>query len=173
MARCHALICFHVKSLLISPHPYYEISPSRCHSIDFFEVMQGDSVPCDGVVVRGQADVSEALLTGEDASIAKGSGDAVLGGSIVSSGTCTPSLLVLRAQSAPLPRRSSWGTTIDQSSLPRPRWATGRALHGKRSHKYQGSHCRRRATSSLLQTAAAKSGRHGGWCESLCCAICS
>ncbi|MDQ7082337.1 MAG: HAD-IC family P-type ATPase [Aquificota bacterium] len=46
----------------------------------------GDIVPLDGTVIRGQAYVSEAILTGEPEPVPKQEGDRVLSGSVVEEG---------------------------------------------------------------------------------------
>lgn len=55
-----------------------EVSPG-----DRLLVQPGERIPLDGQVVSGQADVDEALLTGESLPTAKGPGDDVVGGAIV------------------------------------------------------------------------------------------
>lgn len=47
----------------------------------------GDQIPADGVVVFGEVNVNESLLTGESEIIRKGEGTQVLSGSYVTSGT--------------------------------------------------------------------------------------
>jgi P-type Cu+ transporter len=53
---------------------------------DLLRVRPGDRVPTDGVVVEGGSSVDESLLTGESLPVAKGAGDAVVGGCINGNG---------------------------------------------------------------------------------------
>ena len=48
----------------------------------------GMQIACDSVVIDGQIEVNESLLTGESQPIKKTKGDTLLGGSFISSGTC-------------------------------------------------------------------------------------
>ena len=48
----------------------------------------GMQIACDSVVLDGQIEVNESLLTGESQPIKKQKGDELLGGSFISSGTC-------------------------------------------------------------------------------------
>ncbi len=48
----------------------------------------GMQIACDSVVIDGQVEVNESLLTGESQPIKKKKGDSLLGGSFISSGTC-------------------------------------------------------------------------------------
>jgi Cu2+-exporting ATPase len=52
-------------------------------------VRPGASIPVDGVVVDGESEVDEALLTGESADVVKAKGDTVVAGSINRSGSLT------------------------------------------------------------------------------------
>ncbi len=52
-------------------------------------VRPGARVPVDGVVVEGESDVDEALLTGESAAVDKAKGSSVVAGSINGSGSLT------------------------------------------------------------------------------------
>lgn len=53
---------------------------------DLFLVNEGDLVPIDGTIIRGQASVNEAILTGESLPLVKETGQAVIGGSVVEKG---------------------------------------------------------------------------------------
>ncbi|MCE1229030.1 MAG: cadmium-translocating P-type ATPase [Firmicutes bacterium] len=54
---------------------------------DVVRVKPGEAIPVDGRVVEGQADVAEALLTGEPMPVFKKPGDAVLAGATVHGGS--------------------------------------------------------------------------------------
>ncbi len=49
---------------------------------DRVRVRPGDVIPADGVVLNGQSSADESLLTGESMPVAKGVGEAVIGGSL-------------------------------------------------------------------------------------------
>ncbi len=48
----------------------------------------GMQIACDSVVLDGQVEVNESLLTGESQPVKKKKGDSLLGGSFISSGSC-------------------------------------------------------------------------------------
>lgn len=48
----------------------------------------GMQIACDSIVIDGQIEVNESLLTGESQPVKKFKGDTLLGGSFISSGTC-------------------------------------------------------------------------------------
>ena len=55
---------------------------------DILRLSLGDQAPCDGTVVSSEAlEVNEGLITGESASLPRGTGERVLAGSIVTSGS--------------------------------------------------------------------------------------
>lgn len=49
---------------------------------DVIRVQAGENVPADGIIIRGESRVNEALVTGESKPIEKKPGDEVIGGSI-------------------------------------------------------------------------------------------
>src|SRR5574344_710586 len=55
---------------------------------DVIILKNGDQVPADCVLLKGNVSVNEAMLTGEPDSIKKKQGDTILSGTYVSSGTC-------------------------------------------------------------------------------------
>ena len=59
---------------------------------DVLQLKPGMQIACDSIVLDGQIEVNESLLTGESLPIKKFKGDNLLGGSFVSSGTCTASV---------------------------------------------------------------------------------
>src|SRR5215472_9565521 len=54
---------------------------------DVVLVRPGGRVPADGAVVEGAADVDESMITGESKTVAKGPGDTVIAGTVVSGGS--------------------------------------------------------------------------------------
>jgi Cu+-exporting ATPase len=56
---------------------------------DEFAVLAGERVPLDARIVSGQGNLDESFLTGESKPVRKGSGDEVLGGSLVLDGELT------------------------------------------------------------------------------------
>lgn len=63
------------------------VFPEEITRGDQIRLKVGDQVPCDGAVVDSRGlEVSEALLTGESDSFAKGNGDALHAGAIVTTG---------------------------------------------------------------------------------------
>lgn len=56
---------------------------------DVLSLKPGMQIACDSIVLSGNVEVNESLLTGESQPIKKQVGDELLGGSFISSGTCT------------------------------------------------------------------------------------
>lgn len=56
---------------------------------DIIEFSQGNQIPVDSVVISGECEVNESLLTGESDAIIKRKGDMILSGSYIISGKCT------------------------------------------------------------------------------------
>ncbi|EGQ0377097.1 copper-translocating P-type ATPase [Staphylococcus pseudintermedius] len=54
---------------------------------DIVEVKAGESIPTDGMIVRGETAIDESLVTGESKKVQKKPNDQVIGGSINGSGT--------------------------------------------------------------------------------------
>ncbi|EHT3178931.1 copper-translocating P-type ATPase [Staphylococcus pseudintermedius] len=54
---------------------------------DIVEVKAGESIPTDGMIVRGETGIDESLVTGESKKVQKKPNDQVIGGSINGSGT--------------------------------------------------------------------------------------
>lgn len=55
---------------------------------DVIKLSLGSQIPCDCVLLQGNAEVNESLLTGESVPVKKQCGDSLLGGSFVVGGTC-------------------------------------------------------------------------------------
>lgn len=66
---------------------------------DVVEFTAGNQIPADAVVLSGEAQVNEALLTGEPDTITKTPGTALLSGSFVVAGTCRAVLTHVGAES--------------------------------------------------------------------------
>ena len=64
-----------------------KVSPADLRVGDVVLVRPGSRVPADGIVVEGEADVDESLITGESRSISKVPGAKVVGGTISSGGS--------------------------------------------------------------------------------------
>lgn len=65
-----------------------EINLSNVVIDDIVEVGQGAQIPADSVVVEGECEVNESLLTGEQDDVHKRKGDNLLSGSFVQAGSC-------------------------------------------------------------------------------------
>jgi P-type Cu+ transporter len=63
-----------------------EIDADLLAAADTVRVRPGERFPADGIVIVGKTEVDEALLTGESRSIAKETGDPVVGGSLNGTG---------------------------------------------------------------------------------------
>ena len=59
-----------------------EIDTARLQVSDLVLVRPGEKIPIDGIIVSGQTDVNEAMVTGESNPVAKGEGDPVIGGAM-------------------------------------------------------------------------------------------
>ncbi|QEM45749.1 heavy metal translocating P-type ATPase [Mycolicibacterium grossiae] len=58
------------------------VSPADLHVGDLVIVRPGGSVPADGRIVDGRADMDESMVTGESRPVARGVGDAVTAGTV-------------------------------------------------------------------------------------------
>ncbi len=63
-----------------------DVPADRVRVDDVVRVAAGERVPVDGEVVEGRSAVDQSLLTGESIPVARGPGDAVLGGSVALDG---------------------------------------------------------------------------------------
>ena len=66
----------------------HEIYKTEVVLDDVLCLKPGMQIACDSIVIDGQVEVNESLLTGESLPIKKQKGDELLGGSFISSGTC-------------------------------------------------------------------------------------
>jgi len=64
-----------------------EISTSEVQVDDIVVIRPGDKVPVDGVVVEGESDVDESMITGESVPVKKRPGDEVIGATINKTGS--------------------------------------------------------------------------------------
>jgi len=64
----------------------FEMPVSGVKVGDRIEVLPGDRVPLDGIILEGESETDESFLTGESALLFKKAGDRVIGGSINASG---------------------------------------------------------------------------------------
>lgn len=64
-----------------------EVQLSEIAMNDIVEVKAGESIPADGMIVRGSTSIDESLVTGESKKVTKAQNDEVIGGSINGSGT--------------------------------------------------------------------------------------
>jgi Cu+-exporting ATPase len=64
-----------------------EVPLDTVHAGDVLRVRPGDRVPVDGILLEGQSEVNESMITGEAMPVTKKTGDAVTGGTINGSGS--------------------------------------------------------------------------------------
>lgn len=76
-----------------------EIPIERVRIKDLVVVRPGERVPVDGVVVEGQSQVDESLITGESLPVDKKPGEHVIGGSVNSNGRLVVETTALGAES--------------------------------------------------------------------------
>jgi P-type Cu+ transporter len=67
---------------ICNPPPPEEVPIASLHPGDHILIRPGDRVPIDGVVVDGRSNVDESMITGEPIPVARGVGDAVVGGTV-------------------------------------------------------------------------------------------
>lgn len=79
----------------------------------------GNQIPADAVVVKGEANVNEALLTGEADEIVKTAGDELLSGSFIVSGKCAATLTKVGRESyiSQLTLQATQGKEGEQSEM--------------------------------------------------------
>lgn len=64
-----------------------EILTELLEEDDVVKVVRGVTIPADGVIIHGQGDINECLVSGENMSVHRHVGDDVFGGSVVADGT--------------------------------------------------------------------------------------
>lgn len=74
------------------------VSISELVSGDTVLVRPGSKVPADGVIIEGQSDLNESIITGESRPVNKKSGDEVIAGSINGDGSLTLSVAKIGEQ---------------------------------------------------------------------------
>ena len=76
------------KATVIRDGKKIKVSTEEIVLDDIIEFSQGNQIPVDSILISGECEVNESLLTGESDAIIKRSGDMVLSGSFVVSGKC-------------------------------------------------------------------------------------
>ena len=66
-----------------------EISPTNIVLDDIIKLTIGNQVPTDCIILDGNIEVDESVLTGESVNVKKKSGDLLLSGSVLVAGSCT------------------------------------------------------------------------------------
>jgi len=74
-------------------HEEEEIAVDAIQKGDLLRVRPGEKVPIDGVIVEGQSNVDESMITGEPMPVSKGAGDKVVGATLNQTGS-----FVMRAE---------------------------------------------------------------------------
>src|SRR3989441_4336613 len=74
---------------------------SELHVGDIVLVRPGTRVPADGTVIEGTADVDESMITGESRTVSKGTGAAVIAGTVTSGGSLRVRVTAVGGQTAP------------------------------------------------------------------------
>jgi Cu+-exporting ATPase len=70
-----------------------DVALDQVHPGDLLRVRPGEKVPVDGVVIEGTSNVDESMVTGEPVTVAKKSGDRVIGATVNATGA-----LIIRAE---------------------------------------------------------------------------
>ena len=106
-------------ALLIDPktHHEQEIDARLLQHQDTFKVLPDTSVVTDGIVIAGETEVDESMITGEATLITKKPGMAVVAGSINQSGTLTVRLTRLPGENS----IKAIGIMVDEAKLSKPR----------------------------------------------------
>ncbi|HEY2681853.1 MAG TPA: HAD-IC family P-type ATPase, partial [Candidatus Udaeobacter sp.] len=64
-----------------------EIAVDAIQKHDLLRVRPGEKVPIDGVIVEGQSNIDESMITGEPMPVSKGAGDKVVGATVNQTGS--------------------------------------------------------------------------------------
>ncbi len=64
-----------------------DVPLDQVHAGDLLRVRPGEKVPTDGIVGEGGSSVDESMVTGESIPVEKGAGDAVIGGTVNTTGS--------------------------------------------------------------------------------------
>ena len=84
----HLAIVSAAKAVVIRDGEKHSINTEEIVLDDIIEFSQGNQIPVDSILISGECDVNESLLTGESDAIHKKAGDMILSGSFVVSGKC-------------------------------------------------------------------------------------
>jgi len=84
----------------ISGTEIQKVPLSELHVDDIVLVRPGTRVAADGTVVEGSADVDESMITGESRAVSKGSGAAVIAGTVASGGSLRVRVTAVGEQTA-------------------------------------------------------------------------
>ncbi|MGI9277471.1 MAG: heavy metal translocating P-type ATPase [Endozoicomonas sp.] len=71
-----------VSCLKLVDGEFVRVSPEDLKPDDTVRVLPGDSIPADGVILRGHSSVDESMLTGEHMPVERNPGENVMGGSL-------------------------------------------------------------------------------------------
>ena len=71
-----------IMATLVDEQGDHEVAAKTLKVGDRLRVLAGATLPADGIIIEGQANLNEAMLTGEQLPLCKGSGDAVYAGTI-------------------------------------------------------------------------------------------
>ncbi|QKT05751.1 copper-translocating P-type ATPase [Mycoplasma sp. OR1901] len=75
------------KANLIVNGEIKEVKTSELKISDIILVKPGDKIPSDGIIIKGNSEINESMLTGESKLVSKTIGDKVIGGSINTNGS--------------------------------------------------------------------------------------
>lgn len=76
------------KTIVVRNSEEFTIETNKLVLDDIILLKNGNQIPADSVIINGNVEVNESLLTGESDNIKKGENDLLLGGSFITSGTC-------------------------------------------------------------------------------------
>ncbi len=76
------------KSLVIRENKEERLSCDDIVLDDIIVLENGNQIPADCIILEGNIEVNESLLTGESVAVKKGEGDKILAGSFLTSGKC-------------------------------------------------------------------------------------